>query len=314
MIKLERYTTEMRGEWDKAVDDSRNATFLHRRDFMDYHSHRFADSSLIARDSRGRIVALLPCCRQACNVVSHAGLTYGGWLMSTHHADASIMLEVTNALVTTLRSEGVKQLIYKPVPSIYHRVPSQEDLYALWRHGAQVSALGLSSTIDIGHRVPFDRGNRRNVNLALRQGVAVGPSDDWATYWQLLSDVLRRQHGVDPVHTLDEIRLLHSRFPENISLHTATLEGDIVAGVVMFDTPQVAHAQYIAAGQRARTCGALALLFDRLITRAEAAGQRYFDFGISTEHGGATLNEGLIAQKTRFGGRPTLYPTLTLQL
>ena len=33
----------------------------------------------------------------------------------------------------------------------------------------------------------------------------------------------------------------------------------------------------------------------------------YFDFGISTENDGLTLNEGLIAQKESFGGRVVVY-------
>jgi hypothetical protein len=33
----------------------------------------------------------------------------------------------------------------------------------------------------------------------------------------------------------------------------------------------------------------------------------YLDFGISTEQGGHVLNEGLIANKERFGGRAVMY-------
>ena len=36
---------------------------------------------------------------------------------------------------------------------------------------------------------------------------------------------------------------------------------------------------------------------------------KYFDFGISTEHNGRLLNEGLIYQKEGFGGRGICYDT-----
>ena len=46
--RIERYTPDRKSLWDDLTDASRNATFLLRRDYMDYHADRFADCSLIA--------------------------------------------------------------------------------------------------------------------------------------------------------------------------------------------------------------------------------------------------------------------------
>jgi len=122
----------------------------------------------------------------------------------------------------------------------------------------------------------------------------------------VLSQVLSVKHKKNPVHTVEEMKLLHSRFPDKIKLHVVRKDGVVVAGSVMYIMEQVAHSQYIAASDEGKKCGALDLLFNTLINDAYADKQ-YFDFGISTESGGSWLNEGLIFQKEGFGARSVVY-------
>ena len=314
MITIEQYNDSMSGLWDDAVRASRNGTFLHLRGYMDYHRDRFVDSSLVARDDE-RIVALLPACREGDTLYSHRGLTYGGWLVPSRHFDVTTMLELWNKATDLLRGIGIANIVYKAVPHIYHNYPCEEDLYALFRAGAQLVESNISATIDLDEPLSFDRGNKRNVNLAIKNGVVVGESTRWADYWQVLDSLLMEKYDRHPVHTLEEIDLLRSRFPENIRLFTATQGDEILAGVVMyFCGNEVAHSQYIASTERGRELKALTLLFDHLIKGAAQAGFRYFDFGISTEDGGRYLNEGLVRQKCRLGGRGIVYNTYKLTI
>ena len=314
MITIEQYNDSMSGLWDDAVRASRNGTFLHLRGYMDYHRDRFVDSSLVARDDE-RIVALLPACREGDTLYSHRGLTYGGWLVPSRHFDVTTMLELWNKATDLLRGIGIANIVYKAVPHIYHNYPCEEDLYVLFRAGAQLVESNISATIDLDEPLSFDRGNKRNVNLAIKNGVVVGESTRWADYWQVLDSLLMEKYDRHPVHTLEEIDLLRSRFPENIKLFTATQGDEILAGVVMyFCGNEVAHSQYIASTERGRELKALTLLFDHLIKEAAQAGFRYFDFGISTEDGGRYLNEGLVRQKCRLGGRGIVYNTYKLTI
>lgn len=314
MITIEQYNDSMSGLWDDAVRASRNGTFLHLRGYMDYHRDRFVDSSLVARDDE-RIVALLPACREGDTLYSHRGLTYGGWLVPSRHFDVTTMLEVWNKATDLLRGIGIANIVYKAVPHIYHNYPCEEDLYVLFRAGAQLVESNISATIDLDEPLSFDRGNKRNVNLAIKNGVVVGESTRWADYWHVLDSLLMEKYDRHPVHTLEEIDLLRSRFPENIRLFTATQGDEILAGVVMyFCRNEVAHSQYIASTERGRELKALTLLFDHLIKEAAQAGFRYFDFGISTEDGGRYLNEGLVRQKCRLGGRGIVYNTYKLTI
>ena len=124
--------------------------------------------------------------------------------------------------------------------------------------------------------------------------------------------MLKERHNTSPVHTLDEIVLLHSRFPENIKLYVATQNDEIIGGTVMFFTHTVAHAQYIAASLKGRELKVLPLVFDHIINH-DCDNIRYFDFGTSNEDGGMYLNEGLITQKCGMGGRGIVYNTFEIR-
>ena len=303
----------MAARWDEFVRTSRNGTFLHQRGYMDYHSDRFTDCSLMALHD-GKLCALLPANVDGDTLWSHRGLTYGSWIVPLKHFDATVMLEVMDAAMAWLRANGIKRLVYKPVPHIYHRYPCEEDLYALFRHGARLTETNISTTIDLTCPLPLDRGNKSGANAARKAGIQVGPSDDWKGYWQLLSSLLDERYGTRPVHTLDEMQLLQHRFPHSIVLYTATLDGELLAGVVMYLSMPVAHCQYIGASPRGKDSKALTLLFEYLIGESAKQGFRYFDFGISNEDHGRYLNEGLVRQKSRLGGRGIIYNTFEITL
>ena len=108
---------------------------------------------------------------------------------------------------------------------------------------------------------------RRGIRKAADAGLQFGPSTSWVRYWDLLTEALAERHHVAPTHSLAEITLLANRMPHRIGLYTATHDGEIMAGVVMFTTPFVAHAQYICAAPAHRQSGALDGLLDWLIGR-----------------------------------------------
>ena len=303
----------MSARWDDFVRASRNGTFLHQRGYMDYHSDRFTDCSLVA-ERDGKWCALLPACIDGDTLYSHRGLTYGSWLVPLKHFDVTVMTDAMDAAVAWMRDNGIRRLVYKAVPHIYHRYPCEEDLYALFRHQARLIETNISTTIDLSCPLPLDRGNKSGANAARKAGIQVGPSDDWQGYWNLLSSLLDERYGTRPVHTLDEMRLLQGRFPDGIRLYTATLNGELLAGVVMYLSLPVAHCQYIGASPQGKDSKALTLLFDYLIGEATKSGYRYFDFGISNEDHGRYLNEGLVRQKSRLGGRGIVYNTFEIDL
>lgn len=308
-----RYTMDLKESWNRLVEHSRNATFLHCRDFMDYHADRFADHSIVAC-KKGEPIALLPAHLTPDGTLhSHSGLTYGGWILPPRHFTGEEMLTLWQEFLPWLKEKGITAVDYKPLPTIYHASPSQEDIWALWRMGAEMTSCGLSSTIDLSLPLQFNQQQRRNLRRAQKCGCEVREMgiEEVPEFWDMLASCLQQRHDVKPVHSIEELSLLMQRFPKKIRLFCAEKEGVAGAAVCMFDTGLVAHAQYIATTPQGREDGQLSLLFHHLL-QSVYSGKRFFDFGISTEDGGKVLNTGLHRQKSGFGATSVIYPRFTL--
>ncbi|HEV2100101.1 MAG TPA: hypothetical protein VGR45_14410, partial [Stellaceae bacterium] len=263
------------------------------------------DSSLLFF-ARGRLLGVLPANRQGDIVYSHQGLTFGG-VVADDKLTIARTLAVFDALRCYLGERGVGSLIYKAVPHIYHRRPADEDLYALFRNGAGLIRRDVATAIDYSApRIPSE-ARRWGLRYAAKQGLAFGESGAWPEYWDLLTSVLAERHAIRPVHSLSEIMLLRGRFPQAIRLFTAlSPAGSLLAGVVIFETPTVAHAQYAAASAEGRAARALDGLYTFVIDFYRSS-KRWFDFGISTDCDGRVLNMGLAQQKEEFGGSSVVY-------
>ncbi len=303
-LGITRYTPSDAEVWDAFVKTSKNGTFLFQRGFMDYHADRFQDHSLMIFEA-GNLLALLPANRAGDELVSHGGLTYGG-IVSGTKMSAGRMLLVFEALKEYMRGAGLKLLRYKAVPYIYHDQPADEDIYALFRHHAKLTRADASATIALPRKLPFGSGKKDGLRKALKAGLEMRESRDWAACWAMLEQVLSDRHDARPVHSLDEIQLLAARFPEEIRLFGAFDADDMIAALVIFDCGATVHAQYIAASDRGRAHGAVDLIVKSLIDD-QFADRRWFDFGISTTDQGRELNEGLARQKEMFGARTAVY-------
>jgi len=314
MFDIKRYTGSDRLQWDAFAAASKNATFLFDRGYMDYHHDRFDDFSLMFYLD-GELYALLPA-----NVitdgkdgggktlVSHQGLTYGG-LITDLRASAADVDTLFAEMNTFLRGEGFTKVIYKPVPWIYHKYPAEEDLYSLFRTcHAQLTVRNIASVIDLERPAKWRRDRRYAANKAHTDGITVAESDDFEGFWKILDDNLMNKYGARPVHSLQEITLLKSRFVDDIRLFMAEKGGEMLGGTVIFYNRYIAHAQYISASGRGKHLHAVDALF-RTIIDHHTEGLRYFDFGTSNEDGGRVLNDTLIYQKEGFGGRGVCYDT-----
>ena len=304
-MEIRRYRREDKELWNSFVSKARNATFLFDRNYMDYHADRFDDNSFMFYH-KGKLKAVLPANVAGDTLYSHQGLTYGGLLLDKK-ATVEDVLECFDSLNSWLRENGISKVVYKTLPWIYQQYPSEEDLYALtWKCKAQLISRDISSSIVIDNKLKFAESRKSGIRKALSLNIEVGESNDVDGFWHVLEDNLGNRYNAKPVHTSSEMKLLMSRFPNNIRLYIAKMNGEIVGGTLIYVTPQVVHTQYISASVEGKKHGALDLLFDYIINKVYA-NCPYFDFGKSTEQGGAYLNEPLIFQKEGFGGRGVCY-------
>jgi hypothetical protein len=301
MLSVRPYHKSDRAAWDGFVRDSKNGSFLLLRDYMEYHADRFADASVLVTGRGEDIVALLPAHRQGSTIVSHGGLTYGGFVLG-FSATAGLVLDIFDAVIGYYRAFGIDEAIYKTIPHIYHRTPADEDKYALFYFGAELYRRDALSVVDLVTDIDFQDRRRRGARRAAGHGLQVTDDRELDDFWPLLEDNLWRRHRQHPVHTLAEMQFLQSRFPNEITLHMVVDDHTAYAGTLLYRANPVVHAQYIAASDRGRLTGALDLLFMTLIDRFRGR-QRYFDFGSSNENDGRFLNRGLADFKEGFGAR-----------
>lgn len=322
MISICRYTQNKQTEWDDFVKVSKNGTFLFLRAYMDYHSDRFQDHSLMFYNEKNRLIAVLPANikttastlppnlstlnSQPSTLHSHQGLTYGGFVLSPeiHISEVGELFRLT---VAYLKENGFCEWIYKQIPYIYHLIPSQEEDYWLWRYNSTLKSCNMMTAIDLGNsEIDITSSRKRTYfNKLTRQGYTVVIDDNIRNFWPILEDNLMERFCSRPVHSLSEIELLKQRFPNNIVCCTVkNSDGITIAGTLLFITQQVVRTQYISASHEGKHTNALDYLMLSLINHYKSHPEyRYFEFGTSMAEDGIHLNEGLILQKEGFGGR-----------
>jgi hypothetical protein len=311
-LRVNRYTASRKPVWDEFIAQSKNGLFLFYRNYMDYHAERYPDHSLMFFNEDETLLAVIPATVKDSVLSSHAGLTFGG-IVSDTRMKTSLMLEIFDALEAYLKTAGIRQMVYKAIPHIYHQLPAEEDLYALYRHGAKMIRRDVSSTIDLKEKLSFSKGRKYEIKQARKYGLEVIQSEDFRSFMAIEEQVLGTKHNSKPVHTAIEMQMLAEQFPQNIKLFAARRDGQIVAGVVIYESRNVAHTQYIAANDEGKKTGALDLVLSYLINDYYAA-KKYFDFGISTENEGRELNVGLIANKQSFGARAVVHDFYELEV
>ncbi len=245
-----------------------------------------------------------------CTVIK--GLTYGGLILS-NSCKSVLVLEIFSNLITFLKKNKIKKLIYKVIPHIYHKLPAEEDLYALFRNNAKIFRRDVSSVIYKDCKIKFDRSRKRGVKNAIKSKVIVKETDDFHSMYNIIKDVLGSRFNKSPVHSAAEMKLLSQKFPNEIKSYACYHEEDMVTCAYIYITDSVVHAQYVYASEKGRELDSNNLMYDFLINN-EFINKKYFDFGISTEDEGLYLNEGLICQKEMFGGRSVVYDQYELYI
>lgn len=300
-MKLIKYDSSYKVEWDEFVKSSKNGLFMFQRDFMEYHSDRFNDFSFMIFNDKQKIIAIFPANVSGDTVYSHQGLTFGGFVLNSD-STVKAVLDMFTLLKCSLKDYDVSKVIYKCVPYIYSSIPSEEELYALFICNASLIRCDVTTSINLSNPLPYGSQRKRSIKKALKSDLVVEREYEIEEYWAILNQVLNSQHNAQSVHTVEEMKYLMSKFPDNIKLYVAKQNGVVLAGTIIFESEFVAHTQYLANSELGKACGALDIVIDTLISDVYK-NKKYFDFGISNENEGRYLNQGLISQKEGFGAR-----------
>lgn len=308
---IQKYEASFYVSWNQFVSKSQNGTFLFHRDFMEYHQDRFQDFSLLVFEGT-KIVALLPANHVGDAVYSHQGLTYGGLL----YKDLKLakVLEIVKQILFFLHTQGFQTLQVKCIPSMYTKKPSEELGYALFLLNAKLLRRDTLAVLNMNQKTDISKGRLEGVSKGIKFGLKVVEEPNFDSFWNtILIPNLHRKHQTKPVHSVEEIVLLHQKFPQNIRQFNVYFQGKIVAGTTIFESDLVAHAQYISANEDKNELGSLDFLYHHLITHVFQE-KAFFDFGISNEEQGRKLNNGLSFWKESFGASTLLQDFYEVQI
>jgi len=272
---------------------------------MDYHSDRFEDFSLMVYKD-DNLYAVLPANRKETTVFSHQGLTYGSFVLQDS-AKLLYSFEAFKALLKFLSSEGINQLDMRVIPTFYNKLPSDELEYFLFKANAKLIKRDVIMVIDYNRKLRFQKNRREGINKAIRNGLTVKVDGNFDAFWnEILIPNLSKKHNAKPVHSLDEIKLLASRFASNIVQVNVYKDDKIVAGTTVFLTETAVHPQYVSGNDDKNNYGSIDLLYDFIINEYNG-GKRYFSFNTSSEENGKKLNHGLIFWKEGCGARTHMF-------
>lgn len=297
--------------WNNFIAKAKNATFLFHRNFMEYHKDRFEDFSLLVFEDK-KLVAVVPANKVGDNFHSHQGLTYGGVVI-----DETIKLqefiEIFESIYSYLK-QHFRKAFFKVIPTIYNKHFSDELLYVMFLKNAKLFRRDTLFVIDNQLNIDISQKRKYEIRKGEKHNLEVKTTNDFSAFWnEILIPNLQEKHNTKPVHSLEEITLLHNYFPNNIKQYNVYFEDKIIAGTIVFETDNVAHIQYIASNELRSKTGSVDFLFDRLITEYKSE-KKYFDFGISNENNGRTLNDGLSYWKESFGAKTVIQDFYELDL
>lgn len=299
VIKFEKNKNE--DEWNSFLVHAKNSSFLFNRNFMDYHSDRFEDYSLMVYDDK-KLAALVPANISEGILMSHQGLTYGG-IITEENIKLRQVIEITYNVLSFLHSQNIFSFRLKLIPSFFIRYATEELEYVLFLAGAELFRRDAAIVIDFSEKLPCSGNIRRESAAAGKKGAVIKIDDDLSFFWnEILTPNLHEKYGVKPVHTLGEISLLKERFPENIVHVNVYIDNEVVAGTTLFTDNKTVHCQYISSTEKGRKTGCLNFLFTTIINEYRSK-FNFFDFGIVNEKEGRYVNKGMLFWKEGFGAR-----------
>lgn len=260
---IKPYQPELKGDWDAVVSSSINGTFIHQRDFIEYHGNRFKECSLMFY-FQGKPVVVFPAEKSENQVFSYRGLTHGGWII-TNELEEEQLRNIIKDTLQYYQLKGYQSLEVRCIPGFFHSGSTS----SLETTIHQLKPDLVSKSIFHATALPFkisDRGRKWGRKKAVSSGLRVEESDDFEGFWNnILIPHLSNKFHHKPVHSLEEICYLKSCFHNEIKLFAVYRETEMLAGTVVFLQNKVIHCQYIASHSQGRESRALDLLFGVLL-------------------------------------------------
>ncbi|WP_369012652.1 FemAB family protein [Flavobacterium anhuiense] len=297
---IKKYSQDDYSIWNDFVAQSKNATFLFHRDFMEYHKDRFEDFSLLVFEDE-KLRAILPANKKENAIYSHQGLTYGG-LVYLPKLKAEKVESILDEILLFLKENQVNTFYYKPVPNFYFSEGNAAMDFFLLKRGAILERKEMNLAVNLQAPLKISKSKMKHFRRIENLDLDIFEEENFDPFWEkILEPRLAEKFNVKPVHSKEEIAFLKSKFPKNIRQYSAYRNDEIIAGITIFETKNVVKSQYGATSKIGEEFRALDFLFINLIHKYKRKGKHFFDMGIVDEGNESGYNLGLLNQKEELG-------------
>ncbi|MCB0457375.1 MAG: GNAT family N-acetyltransferase [Flavobacteriaceae bacterium] len=284
--------------WDQFISKSKNATFLFKRDFIEYHNDRFEDYSLMIFNKE-TLMAVFPGHLKDNTFYSHLGLSYGGIVCDSKNTE--IIEEIFEAIIAYLKELKIRSVYIKMLPIFLREGYHSAIEYFIFKRGGILVRRDLNFIIDFSKKIEIHKSKQKKIKRK-ENSLTILPEKNFKIFWeQILIPTLKETYNTQPVHSLAEIEYLGGKFPDNILHYNVYYKNEIVAGMTLFVDKGVVKSQYGAANLAGKEARALDVLYLALFEKYNADGFRYFDLGTTTIDGGYQYNKGLTRYKEELG-------------
>src|SRR5690606_3568326 len=143
-FQIKKYEDADKEVWNDFLLNCKNYHFMFNRNFMDYYSGRFEDFSLMFKNDKDKIVALL--LGNIYDIVQC--LTIGMFLIDKDCCGID-MLNQLPQLRSFIKDCYIKKIIYKCITNIIHHYSARKDLYAVFLNKTMLYRMNIRASINI---------------------------------------------------------------------------------------------------------------------------------------------------------------------
>jgi len=285
------------GSWNNFITRSANGTFLHHRDYMDYHAERFNDFSLMIYQGE-KLKAVLPAHRENEVVYAHNGLTYSDFIFH-YKLKLEHKINIIYHALKYLHENKITALHIKTIPFVFTRIIDQSNEYIYHQLQAKLQYVKPFFVYLNENEIKPNRNRNKNLKkIAEKNYQIVENINHLSEFWQLVIKNLKERYHSQPAHQLNEIQLLTQRFPDQIKLYTLWSGSNILSGALVYYINKAIHFQYIHSVTQKNERDAVEWLIFNILKKHEQ--QKYISFGTSAVKAN-NLNKGLVYWKQSFG-------------
>ncbi|WP_339687339.1 hypothetical protein [uncultured Nonlabens sp.] len=296
-IQVQKYLLQNAAEWNAFVKQSVNGTFLLDRNFMDYHQERFEDHSLMMHLD-GQLMCCIPAHVKDGIFYSHRGLSYAGLIIS---ANAATNIDrIVDALLEYLKGLAFAKAELQLPPVSYQSI-NKEIAAVLEQKGFTPNRKLHNQSVALDQEIQVSPKKSIGYRNGKFEGLRMETTNDFRSFWEeVLTPQLAERYHSKPVHSLIEIELLASRFPENIIQYNVYREGALLAGITFFIKGNIVKSQYTASSPDGLKTDAVAYVYMEAMKEFKEKGCSLMDYGPVNEKDGS-VNKGLQRFKKQLG-------------